>query len=115
TGPEELVADAETELVAICTPSEHHADHAIAALEAGKHIVVEKPLALTVSDADRIVGLAERNDRMAAVISQRRFEPEYAAVKEMLQNGAFGHVRLAQAHVHWWRDADYYRAAPWRS
>ena len=115
TGPEELVADAETELVAICSPSEHHAGHAIAALEAGKHIVVEKPLALTVSDADRIVGLAERNNRMAAVISQRRFEPEYAAVKGMLQNGALGHVRLAQTHVHWWRDADYYRAAPWRS
>ncbi len=113
--PDELVARPDVDVVAVCSPSEHHAEHAAAALTAGKHVVVEKPLALTVADADRVVELAARSGRVAAVISQRRFEDEYAAVKQLLTDGTLGRVRLAVTQVHWWRDAEYYRAAPWRT
>ncbi len=113
--PEELVQRPDVDLVAVCSPSEYHADQAVAALEAGKHVVVEKPLALTVADADHVVELARRRGLLAAVISQRRFEPEYRAVEQLLADGTLGRVRLASTHVHWWRDDDYYRAAPWRA
>ena len=113
--PDGLVGTPGVDVVAVCSPSEQHAAHALAALEAGKHVVVEKPLALEVSDADRIVALATERDAVAAVISQRRLEPEYAALKEFLDAGTLGRIRLATTQVHWWRDADYYRAAPWRT
>src|SRR5699024_10814743 len=63
----------------------------------------------------RVVALAAEHGVVAAVISQRRLEPEYAALKEMLDSGALGQLRLATTQVHWWREPDYYRAAPWRT
>ena len=113
--PEELVRHPGVDVVAVCSPSGRHAAHAVEALTAGKHVVVEKPLALDVADAERVVRLADREGLVAAVISQRRFEPEYAAVKRLLADGTLGRLRLATTHVHWWRDDAYYRAAPWRA
>ena len=112
---DDLPHRSDVDVVAICSPSDAHGPQAIAALEAGKHVVVEKPLALTVAEAERIVALAEERGRVLSVISQRRLEPEYAAVKSMLEAGDLGQVRLATTHVHWWRDDEYYAAAPWRS
>ena len=113
--PDELAGAPGVDVVAVCSPSQQHADQALAALGASKHVVVEKPLALQVSEADRIVALASERGAVAAVISQRRLEPEYAALHQALRTGALGRIRLATTHVHWWRDEDYYRAAPWRT
>lgn len=113
--PDDLAGAPDVDVVAVCSPSEQHAAHALAALEAGKHVVVEKPLALQVSDAERIVALAAERGAVAAVISQRRLEPEYAALQEVLASGALGQIRLATTQVHWWRDEAYYQAAPWRT
>ncbi|MGC0145009.1 Gfo/Idh/MocA family protein [Pseudactinotalea sp. Z1732] len=113
--PTDISTHPGVDVVAICSPSDQHGVQAIEALQAGKHVVVAKPLALTVAEAERIVALANDGGRVLSVISQRRLEPEYAAVKEMLTSGQLGQVRLATTHVHWWRDADYYAAAPWRS
>lgn len=112
--PEELIGREDIDVVAICSPSGAHAEQALAALGAGKHVVVEKPLALTAAEADRIVGLAAERDLIASTISQRRLEPEVVAVRQALEAGALGAVRLATTHVHWWRDEDYYAAAAWR-
>lgn len=112
---DELAGTPGVDVVAICSPSEQHAAHALAALDAGKHVVVEKPLALRVSDAERIVALAAERNAVAAVISQRRLEPEYAALHEALASGSLGRIRLATTQVHWWRDEAYYQAAPWRT
>jgi len=113
--PEELVRSPGVDVVAVCSPSAEHASHAMSAMAAGRHVVVEKPLALTVADADRVVALAAEHGVVAAVISQRRLEPEYAALKDKLARGALGRLRLATTQVHWWREPDYYQAAPWRS
>ena len=112
--PEELITRDDVDVVAICSPSGVHAEQALAALEAGKHVVVEKPLALTAADADRIVGLAAERGLTVSTISQRRLEPEVIAVRRALEAGTLGAVRLATTHVHWWRDEDYYAAAAWR-
>ena len=111
---DELLGRDDLDVIAICSPSGAHAAQALAALEAGKHVVVEKPLALTAADADRIVAEAAARGLTASTISQRRLEPEVLAVRRALEAGQLGAIRLATTHVHWWRDADYYGAAAWR-
>ncbi|WP_265520416.1 Gfo/Idh/MocA family protein [Oerskovia flava] len=113
--PEQVIAHEEVDVVAICSPSGTHARLALAALEAGRHVVVEKPLALTVADAVRVAGAARERGLMVSMISQRRLEPEHQALKSVLDAGALGDVSLATTHVRWFRDDDYYRAAGWRS
>lgn len=111
----DLLARGDLDVVAICTPSDLHASQTLAALDGGRHVLVEKPLALTVSDAERIAARAAERGLHVSVVSQRRLEPEYAAVKRLLDRGELGTIRLATAHVHWWRDDAYYAASPWRS
>lgn len=113
--PAEVITHPDVDVVAICTPSGTHARLALAALEAGRHVVVEKPLALDVGDALRVARAARERGRGVSMIAQRRLEAEHVALKRALDDGALGEVRLATTHVHWYRDDDYYRAAPWRS
>jgi UDP-N-acetyl-2-amino-2-deoxyglucuronate dehydrogenase len=113
--PSELLLDPAVDIVVVCAPSGHHGELAIRALEAGKHVVVEKPMATTLREARAIVALAESTGLAVSVISQRRFEPEYRHLKRLLDAGELGRVLVASAHVHWYRDADYYAAAGWRN
>ncbi|MFI2486530.1 Gfo/Idh/MocA family protein [Promicromonospora kroppenstedtii] len=113
--PREVIDHPDVEVVAICTPSGTHAALALAALEAGRHVVVEKPLALDVDDALRVARAAHDRGRSVSMIAQRRLEAEHIALKRALDDGALGELRLAMTTVHWHRDDDYYRAAGWRS
>src|SRR5690606_39060043 len=103
------------DVVAICSPTETHASLALAALEAGRHVVVEKPLAVTVADAEAVARLAEERGLMVSMVSQRRFEPEHLHLKRLLDAGELGELRLAATEVHWYRDDAYYASAPWRT
>ncbi|MEV0889939.1 Gfo/Idh/MocA family oxidoreductase [Promicromonospora sp. NPDC050262] len=113
--PHDVIARPDVDVVAICTPSGTHAALALAALEAGRHVVVEKPLALDVGDALRVADAARERGLTVSMISQRRLEAEHVALKRALDDGALGELRFAMTHVHWFRDGDYYRAAGWRS
>ncbi|MFC8921240.1 Gfo/Idh/MocA family protein [Cellulosimicrobium sp. NPDC057127] len=113
--PDDVIRHPDVGVVAICSPSGTHAALALAALEAGRHVVVEKPLALDVADALRVERAARERGLSVSTISQRRFEAEHVALATALADGALGDVRLATTHVHWFRDDDYYRAAGWRS
>jgi UDP-N-acetyl-2-amino-2-deoxyglucuronate dehydrogenase len=113
--PGELIARPDIDVVAICTPSGTHAPLALAALEAGHHVVVEKPLALDVDDALRVARAARERGLTVSMISQRRLETQHVVLERALAEGALGELRLATTHVHWHRDDDYYRAAGWRS
>ena len=110
--PAELLRHDAVDVIAICSPSGAHAEHALSALAAGKHVVVEKPLAMTAAAADRIVALAAEEQLAVSVIAQRRLEPEVQAVRAALDSGQLGAVRLATTLVHWWRDEGYYAARP---
>jgi len=103
------------DVVAVCAPSGSHAGLALAALEAGKHVVVEKPLAVTVEDAVLVARAARERGLLVSTVSQRRFEPQHRALRRALDDGALGELRLVAAHVPWFRDDDYYAAAPWRT
>jgi len=101
-------------VVAICTPNGHHAKQALDALAAGKHVVVEKPLALSLADGERVVTEARAGGRLLAVMSQRRHEPQNRSLKALLDAGTLGTPVLGEALVRWYRDRHYYDSAPWR-
>lgn len=103
------------DVVAICSPTQTHAALALAALEAGRHVVVEKPLAVTVAEAEAVARLAEERGLLVSMVSQRRFEPEHLHLRRLLASGELGQLRLASTEVHWHRDDAYYAAAPWRT
>lgn len=109
-----VIAHPGVDLVVECGPSEAHAERALAALRAGKGIVVEKPLATSVADARAVVALAAERGLFGSVISQRRFEPQHVALKALLDAGALGRPLLGQATLGWWRDDAYYAASAWR-
>ncbi len=110
----ELIARPDVDLVAICTPSGLHAGQALAALDAGKGVVVEKPLALTVEDGAKVVQTAQERGLFLSVISQRRTEDAARALKQALDDGLLGRPVLGEALVRWSRDQAYYDSAEWR-
>jgi UDP-N-acetyl-2-amino-2-deoxyglucuronate dehydrogenase len=109
-----LLYDPEIDAVCICTPSGMHADGAVAALSAGKHVVVEKPMDVTLEACDRMIAAADATGRMLTVISQHRFDPATRIVKKAIDSGRLGRIVLADATVKWWRTQGYYDSGDWR-
>jgi scyllo-inositol 2-dehydrogenase (NADP+) len=89
---EELLADPAVELVVMALPSHIHADGSIAALEAGKHVVCEKPMAASLADADRMVAAAANSDYVMSIFQNRRYEPYFQKVQQILASGVLGRI-----------------------
>jgi predicted dehydrogenase len=111
---DDLLDREDVHAVSICTPSGLHPEHAIRALEAGKHVLVEKPMALTLSDADSMIVVARETRRSLGVVYQNRFTPAAQATKRAIADGRFGRLVLASASVKWYRSQAYYDAGGWR-
>jgi len=111
---QELLADPAVDVVNICLPTGLHADFTVQAAEAGKHVIVEKPMALTLHDADRMIEACRRNGVKLAVVHPNRFRPAVVKLKERLDAGAFGKLGHANATVRWNRNDAYYAQAAWR-
>ena len=109
-----VLADGEIDAVIDCGPSGTRADLAVAALRAGKHVVLEKPMALTPSDADRIIAAERESGRRVAVISQHRFDRSAQRVFAAIRSGGLGTVTSVIASCAWWRGQSYYDSAAWR-
>jgi predicted dehydrogenase len=97
---EELGADGEVELVVVATPNRLHAEHAVALMEAGKHVVVEKPMALAVADADRMIAASERTGRHLLPFQNRRYEAHFEKVKSIIDSGVLGQIVLIRMCAH---------------
>lgn len=110
----QVFARDDIDAVAICTPSGHHADQAIAALEAGKHVVVEKPLDVTLEAARRVADAERLSGRTVTIISQHRFDAASMLVRRAVEEGRFGRLTSAIASLAWWRSQDYYDSGDWR-
>ena len=91
----EFVADGDIDLVDLCVPTFQHADMAVEALEAGKHVFCEKPMARTSALAQKMLDVAEKSDRLLAVGHVLRFWPEYLVLKEMIDSRTYGAVKRA--------------------
>jgi UDP-N-acetyl-2-amino-2-deoxyglucuronate dehydrogenase len=109
TSVSELVARPEIEVVCVTTPSGAHLEAALAAIRASKHVVIEKPLEITVERADEILRAAEAAGVRVAPIFQARFGDGVRRVKTALEAGRFGRLVLCSTYVKWHRAADYYR------
>lgn len=103
-----LKAEKEINVVAVCSPNGLHAEHAIAALNAGYHVLCEKPMALTVHDCGEMLKAGERSNKRLFAIKQNRFNPPVAAVKQLLDEGKLGKVYSMQLSCFWNRNPDYY-------
>ncbi len=99
TTPEDLVADPEVDLVVVSTPPVSHAPWALRLLEAGKHVVVEKPFAITTAEADEVLALAGERDLLACVYQNRRFDPDYLALRQAVRDGRIGTPFQVEAFV----------------
>ncbi|OXM87509.1 Gfo/Idh/MocA family protein [Paenibacillus rigui] len=103
-----LLDDPEIELVSICTPPYMHAEMAIAFLLAGKHVLVEKPMASSLEECDRMLEAARQSGRILSVISQNRFRDPTMRLKKVLESNLLGKVVHAQVESFWWRGYVYY-------
>ena len=104
---DELLEDPQIDVVDICLPTSMHVDSALRALRAGKHVFLEKPIALSLRDADRLIAAAERANRQFMVAHVLRYFPEFALVKKLVDEGEHGPVLAAHfkriiARPAWW-------------
>ena len=112
--PEALLTDPAVDVVCLCTPSGDHLAPALACIRAGKHVVVEKPLEVTLAKCDELIAAARAAGVTVAGILPRRYVRGSIALKAALDAGRFGPVTLASALVPWWRTQAYYDSAAWR-
>lgn len=96
------------DVVAICSPNGLHATHTISALRAGKHVLCEKPMAISVYDCGEMIKEAEKANRRLFIVKQNRFNPPVAAVKNALEEGRFGKILSVQLNCYWNRNPEYY-------
>lgn len=102
------------DIVAICLPSAYHADAVVAALAAGVHVIVEKPIDIIAAAAARVIEAEGQSDRTVSVISQRRFQPAAAFVKGAIERGELGRVTSGVVESAFFRSQEYYDSGDWR-
>jgi UDP-N-acetyl-2-amino-2-deoxyglucuronate dehydrogenase len=110
----EMLAKEHLDVACICTPSGYHGQHACAAMRAGAHVIVEKPMEITREAIDEMLAVQRDMRVKMAVISQHRFDPASVYVQALVEEGAFGRLVLGNAHIPWWRSQNYYDSGAWR-
>jgi scyllo-inositol 2-dehydrogenase (NADP+) len=108
----EILNDDSVELVVVNTPNETHFPYAIEALRAGKHVIVEKPFTVTVSEADELIALAAKGNRMLTVFQNRRWDADFLTVKKVLDEKLLG--KLVECEIHYDRYRNYIEQNTWK-
>jgi UDP-N-acetyl-2-amino-2-deoxyglucuronate dehydrogenase len=109
-----MLAHPDLDVVCVCTPSGAHLDPAVKAALAGKHVVVEKPLEITLPRCDAIIRACEEGGVRLCTIFPSRFSPANIALKQAIEDARFGRLTLGDTHVKWWRTQEYYDSGGWR-
>lgn len=104
----------EIDVVSILTPSGLHAELAVLAAQSGKHVVVEKPMALTIEDADRMLTACQQAGVHLFVVKQNRFNLPVQHLRDAMRSGRFGKLVMGTVRVRWCRTQEYYDQDPWR-
>ncbi|WP_269476852.1 Gfo/Idh/MocA family protein [Hominibacterium faecale] len=110
----EMIAVAEPELVSIATESGNHAEIALYCIEHGIHVIIEKPMAMSIADADKIIALAEAKGVKVSACHQNRFNLAVQELRKAIEAQRFGKLSHGTVHVRWNRGPQYYQQAPWR-
>jgi len=109
-----LSNEQDVDVVSICTPNGLHAEHSIKALNAGFHVLCEKPMAINVEDCYSMIHASENTNKNLFIVKQNRFNPPVVAVKKILTEGRLGKIHNVQLNCFWNRDADYYQQSDWK-
>ncbi len=111
---DQLLHDPEIDIVSICTPNYTHAEIAIAALSAGKHVLVEKPMAIRKSDCEAMIHTSLKTGKSLFVVKQNRFNPPVQAVKKLLEQNKPGKIYSVAINCYWNRNDRYYQQSDWK-
>ena len=114
TDYKEMVKKEKPELIAICTESGKHAEIALFCIEYGCHCIIEKPIALSIVDADAIISASIKHHVKVCACQQNRFNKSVQIIREAIDMNRFGRLFYGTAHIRWCRDHEYYDRAPWR-
>jgi predicted dehydrogenase len=114
TSLSDALAATEIDLVTVCTPTGRHAEVALEALSAGKHVLIEKPAEVTVAKTDEIIAAQQRAGTQVGVISQHRFDPSTEIAVAAIARGELGRLTSGIASIDWWRGQSYYDSGDWR-
>ncbi len=114
TSLERMLAEVPSDVLVIATPSGLHPQHGIIAARAGRHVVSEKPMAISLASADELVKACDEAGVHLFVVKQNRLNSTVQLVKRALDKGRFGRLFMANATVRWARPQEYYDQAPWR-
>ncbi|MBZ2174081.1 Gfo/Idh/MocA family oxidoreductase [Schnuerera sp. xch1] len=110
----EMLKKEDIDVVAIATESGYHAKHTIDCLNCGKHVLVEKPMALSIEDVDEMIKIAKEKGLKLGVCHQNRFNPPIQKLRRAIDEGRFGKIVNGTARILWNRNDDYYKQASWR-
>lgn len=108
-----LASNIEVDVVNIATPNGFHATHALACLEAKRHVVIEKPMALCKADAEKIIYKALHVHKHVFTVMQNRYSPPSVWIKEIIEKGILGKIYMVQLNCYWNRDERYYKQDTW--
>jgi UDP-N-acetyl-2-amino-2-deoxyglucuronate dehydrogenase len=111
---DKMLADKAVDVVTICTPSGVHMEPAVAAAKAGKHIIVEKPLDITLKRCDAMIAAAKKAGVVLSTIFPSRFHESSQLLKQAIEKGRFGKLTMGDAYVKWFRTQEYYDGGAWR-
>ncbi len=114
TSYEQMLADVPSDAVIVATPSGLHPQHGILAAKAGRHVISEKPMAISLAAADALVQACDDHHVQLFVVKQNRLNPPIVLLKRAIDRGRFGRIYMANCTVRWTRPQDYYDQAPWR-
>ena len=114
TGVAEMLKRPDLHIVTICTPSGNHLEPAVAAAYAGKHVVVEKPLEITLERCDGIIDACDKNRVQLCTIFPSRFADANQALEKAVAAGRFGRLTLGETTCKWWRSQAYYDEGGWK-
>jgi UDP-N-acetyl-2-amino-2-deoxyglucuronate dehydrogenase len=110
----DLIGRDDIDVISICTPSGMHLEPALVAAQTGKHILVEKPIEITLQRADQIINACQEANVKLAVIFQNRFSKTVKRLREAVQQGQLGKLILGDAYIKWHRTQEYYDTGGWR-
>lgn len=114
TNYEQMLAEVPSDAVVIATPSGLHPQHGILAARAGRHVISEKPMAISLASADALVQACDDQHVHLFVVKQNRLNPPIVLLKRAIDRGRFGRIYMANCTVRWTRPQEYYDQAPWR-
>ena len=114
TDYKKMVEELQPELASIATESGIHAEIALYCIEKGVNLIIEKPMAMSIEDANKIIDLAEEKNVKVSACHQNRFNVAIQKLRKAVESGRFGKLSHGSIHVRWNRNAGYYEQAPWR-